>query len=728
MLLRTPLGWVELVAEEDAGSRGRGGRDPPPPARAGGSVADRPGRGGAAAGRRAGRVRSGRVVREQGFVGLATPAGQLLMNPATAAWTFRDPSGRVWVRPLVTRPVHVPMDSLADADAVAADRRADSAGPGAVELSVGWRRDVPIAGYGGGNGAVALRHFEGTSAVGNGRAVVPYLWCPDGYAMLAVTADDAQPAHWRSDPARAVLTWTFPGPVAHLYLRPAADLKASCRVLRDLTGRAPVPPRWTLGYLQSRWGWKDRADIESTLREFQRRRMPVDAFILDFEWYTANPDYEVPPSGLARYPDFGLNPRLFPDPARQLADYHAQGLKIVAIRKPRVGDRATLAEFRQRGWMLGPDGARGLRTPASEAGRKWGVREIDFHRAEVRAWYVEKLRPLLELGLAAWWNDEGESSFVLYHFWNLAERELAHAVRPGRRFWSLNRAFSPGLQRLGATAWTGDAYATWDALAATPVHLLNWGLAGMLYGGCDSGGFRGEATPELFVRWIQAAVLFPMMRAHTAYEWTPRLPWRFGRAAEAALRGALELRYRLIPYLYSLAHESHASGLPLMRPLLMEFPEDPLVRELADEWLVGSRVLAAPLLNPGGQRTLYLPAGEWYRLGTGQREPGGRVISVTARLDEIPIYVRAGTILPLGPVVPHTAALPGGPLEVQVYGGADARFTLVEDEGETTDYEQGRVRRTTFTWNERRAELGVKVAGDYDGPSVFRAFRVKVFA
>lgn len=249
----------------------------------------------------------------------------------------------------------------------------------------------------------------------------------------------------------------------------------------------------------------------------------------------------------------------------------------------------------------------------------------------------------------------------------------------------------------------------------------------MMYAGCDSGGFRGEATPELFVRWIQAAVFFPMMRAHTAYEWTPRLPWRFGRVAENALRQALNLRYRLLPFLYSLAHEAHVTGIPLMRPLTMEFPDDPLVRDLADQWLVGSQLLAAPLLVPGGRRQVYLPAGDWYRVGTGEREAGGRVITVTADLDQIPVYVRAGTVLPLGPVVPNTAALPGGPLEVHVYPGADGRFTLVEDDGATTGYERGQVRRTTFTWDDGRAELSVKVEGTYDGPSVFRDFGVRVF-
>lgn len=640
-----------------------------------------------------------RIVREDALVGIANATGALLVDPRTGAWTLRDGGGGILVRPLAAAATEAPPDPRA----------------GVTRVRVGWPRDTPIRGYGSGNGTLALAQTEGRSEVGNGRAVIPFLWSPTGYAMLAVGEDDARPASWRGDAGRSRLEWTFPGRVAHLYLAPAPTLKDAARVLAELTGAAPVPPRWTFGYLQSRWGWKSRADLERVFREFRRRRFPVDAFILDFEWYTAEPDYEVPSRGRRDFPDFRANPKLFPDPARQLAEFHARGLRMVAIRKPRIGDTATLRALAERKWLLtfGPD-----------APRKWSVRELDFRRPELRRWYSERLRPLVEAGFDAWWNDEGESRYLTYFHWNEAELEVERSVRPRRRFWSLNRAFAPGMQRLGATAWTGDAYATWEALAATPTHLLNWGLAGMPYGGCDIGGFRGEVTPQLFVRWMQAGVFFPMMRAHTAVEWTPRFPWRFGRAAAAALRKALELRYRLVPYLYSLAHESHATGLPVMRPLAMEFPDDPLVANLSDQWLLGARLMAAPLLAPGTERRVYLPAGDWYRLGSGERIGGARVISVHAGLDEIPVFVRAGTILPLGPVVRSTAALPGGPLVVQVYPGADASFTLVEDDGLTTDYASGAVRRTTFRWDEARRVLSWNVEGSYDGPDVFREIRI----
>lgn len=532
-----------------------------------------------------------------------------------------------------------------------------------------------------------------------------------------MTDDDARPASWRADPLKAVVNREFPGGSAHLYLMPAPDLRAGLRAHAALSGAAPVPPRWTLGYLQSRWGWESRADIEQTLRTFRGRGFPVDALIYDFEWYTPVPDYEVPADGLPHFPDFSWNPELFPEPARQIADYHATGLRTVVIRKPRLGDRDNLAMIHARGWA---------RPAETGSGQKWNARDIDFRNPAVRDWYIEQMRPLARAGIDGWWNDEGEGTFVTYYYWNLAERKLAEQEFPHRRFWSLNRAFVPGMQRLGATVWTGDVHSTWEALAATPTQVLNFGLAGMPFAACDIGGFREESNPELMARWMAAGVFFPMMRTHASHEWASHFPWRFGDEAESAMRAALNLRYRLVPYLYSLAHEASRTGVPIMRPLTLEFPDDELVANVSDQWLLGEGLMAAPLLGPGTRRTVYLPDGDWYAWDTGRRCGGARKIAVTAGLGQIPAFVRAGSIVPLGPEVASTAALPGGPLTLRVYAGRDASFTLYEDDGETDGSANGGVRRVTFGWSESRRELSWKTEGAYAGNDVFETMRVEL--
>jgi alpha-glucosidase len=249
----------------------------------------------------------------------------------------------------------------------------------------------------------------------------------------------------------------------------------------------------------------------------------------------------------------------------------------------------------------------------------------------------------------------------------------------------------------------------------------------MPYETCDIGGFLGNPSPELLSRWMEAGVFSPIMRSYSQINVTPRFPWLYGPQALNAIRKAIDLRYRLVPFYYSLAHETFETGIPLMRPLVMEFPDYPQVANPSDEWMMGSSLLAAPILQSGDKRSLYLPAGGWYILGTNAVIKGGQTIEVTADLDNIPIYVRAGTILPLGPVIQYTGQLPGGPLELQIYPGKDVMFRLFEDDGETTGYLKGKVRRTTFNWDDSSGKLSWNRTGNYSGKDVFRKMRVVLF-
>ena len=228
----------------------------------------------------------------------------------------------------------------------------------------------------------------------------------------------------------------------------------------------------------------------------------------------------------------------------------------------------------------------------------------------------------------------------------------------------------------------------------------------MPFAGQDLGGFIGQPSPELYARWVEQGVFEPLMRAHGMYN-QDRWPWAFGADVLAATRKAIELRYRLIPYLYTLAERAAATGAPMMRPLFLEFPTDARTFDLRDEWLLGSRLLAAPVLTPRRAREVVLPAGRWYDFNTGAPVEGGGTLHVQASLDTIPAYVRAGTILPLGPVIQSTSLGKADPLEVRVYPGADADFTLYEDDGDTYAYEHGACSRIPMRWDDRRRTLTV---------------------
>jgi alpha-glucosidase len=640
------------------------------------------------------------VVRKRGMIGIRTKAGALFISPKTGEWTLLNARGKAVI----------PRHELGGLHQEVAAETTN------VTITLGWDRREPFGVYGCGNGTNTLQQSKAITGVSNGRAVIPYYWSPTGYTVLAVTGNDNQPARWQAATNGESLTWTFPGREGELYLMPAASLEDATEAYARLTGFAPVPPRWTFGYLQSRWGWKSRTYIEDTLKQFQNLKIPVDAFIYDFEWYTTNPDYKLPQDGVEGFEDFGWNTNLFPDPAAQIRDYKNQGVHFVGIRKPRLGNRDTLAMARARGWIL--------RITNDEY---YHSRDVNFHNPDFREWYIGQSAGLLQAGIDGWWNDEGESMFTTYYYWNQTEAEALTRYRPGQRLWTLNRAFSPGVQRLGAAAWTGDIPSSWKALAETPVSLLNWSLAGMPYETCDIGGFSGNPSTELLSRWMEAGVFFPVMRSHSEIHATPRFPWLFGDEALTAIHRAIELRYRLIPFYYSLAHETSQNGLSLMRPLLMEFPDDSQTANLSDEWMMGDSLLVAPVLQPGGQRSVYLPAGRWYAFGSNLPVKGKRTMAVTAGLYEIPVYVRAGSILPLGPVIQHTSQLPGGPLELQIYPGKDAAFTLYEDDGVTTDYLKGQVRRTTFSWKDKTRRLSWKTEGPYAGPDIFQNLHVVVF-
>jgi alpha-glucosidase len=614
----------------------------------------------------------------------------------------------------------------------------------------------------GADAGAPLTHDHSTPTVSNTYGVGSHSWAPqyysltDSYGALAVGTHDwsnlteywtskdesdpqpdfaKYPANWTSTDAG--VQWVVLGNSVDLYLMPANNTYTYLKAHAELTGKPRVPPRYAFGFFAGRWGWTTEEYIDTTLQQFRDGNFPADAFISDFFFFTEFNDYAVPPEGNSSYQDFGWNPKTFPDPVTQLAKYKDLGFKFGGIRKPRFGNPKYLNTLQGNGWLL-PEGLFNVNGQG---------RNMNYTTQESKDWYQEENQHYLEEGVSFWWNDEGEVYYFQFQDWNLAQEAGFKKLENGnKRFFSLNRVYTPGLQHLGAGVWTGDVAVSWEALSQQPGYMLNYNLAGNVYLGCDTGGFVGpNATGELLSRWYWSSAFFTIMRVHSSFDYsehadaglpiTPHFPFMYEEQYASAMRAALEMRYQLIPMMYSLGHLAWTEGAPITRPLFMEFPLDAQVMVIDSQWLIGTGLMTAPVLAEGGKRTVYfpeLPSNQlWFVFNsTTTAAPSGTEKNFTVPLDETLLFARSGTLVPLGPVVQHTGELPGdGVLTVHVYAGSDGEFVLFEDDGETRNYESGAVRETSFRWNDNAMNLTWHVSnGKLKDASMFSKVKAVLFA
>ena len=310
--------------------------------------------------------------------------------------------------------------------------------------------------------------------------------------------------------------------------------------------------------------------------------------------------------------------------------------------------------------------------------------------------------------------------------------EGQRASEPGRRVAILTRSAWAGSQRYGAVVWSGDTVARWGVLRAQVAASLSYSLSGMPWWTTDIGGFNTDdpkghdsaAYRELYTRWFQFGAFCPVFRAHGSN--TEREPWLFGTAAGESLRRFADLRYRLLPYLYTLASRVTREHDTMMRALVLDFPDDPTARDVPDQYLFGPAFLVSPVTAPGAtSRPVYLPAGTWYDFWTGAALEGGRTIDAPAPLDSMPLHVRAGSIVPFGPALQWTGEKPADPVRLVVYTGRDGRFTLHEDDGETNAHETGAFSTIPLAWSEATGTLTIGArTGAFEGMLQERTFEV----
>ena len=480
----------------------------------------------------------------------------------------------------------------------------------------------------------------------------------------------------------------------------------------ELTGRTPMPPVWALGNQQCRYSYMDEAEVRDVARNFRERDIPCDVIYLDIHYMDG---YRV----------FTWDGERFPDPAGLISDLREQGFRVVTIVDPGVKvdeNYHVYAEGRERDLFC--------KTQAGDEYHNavWpGTCAFpDFTNPEAREWWGDNQRVLIDAGVAGIWCDMNEPALFIPQGATMPEdvvhpggaggeprlhgqihnaygslmaraaREGLKRLRPYERPFVITRAGYAGLQR-HALQWTGDNTSWWEHLWMSMPQLQNLGLSGVAWTGVDVGGFGDDTNAELLARWTEFGVFQPFCRNHTTLGSRHQEPWAFGEPCESVCRGMIQLRQRLIPYLYTLFEECNRTGAPILRPLLFEHPEDVTTYTADDEFLLGDALLVAPITRPGIEhRHVYLPRGTWFHLWTGDRLDGPAHVLAHAPLGEPAIYVKANTPIPMGPDMAHTGERPTDPLTLLVYPAEIAvtgEFVLYEDAGDGYAHESGEYAR-----------------------------------
>jgi len=511
------------------------------------------------------------------------------------------------------------------------------------------------------------------------------------------------------------------GPLDYYFFygpRPADVLSA----FTTLVGRTPLPPKFVLGYQQSRYSYYPESTVRELAQQFRARKIPCDVIYLDI-------DYED------NHRSFTIDRSRFPNFEGMVHDLSHQGFELVPIVDLHLKQQSGYKPYdegMQRGYFVkNPDGSVYI-------GKVWPGESVfpDFTRSEVRQWFGGLYADFIHMGIRGFWNDMNEPAVFRYpektmpldtvhsvegrktdhrEIHNVFGMENVRAtyegmlrLDPNARPYVLTRAAFAGTQRYAAT-WTGDNAATWVHYRLTVTDLLSLGLSGYPLVGVDEGGFDGDPTPELLTRWTELGLFLPLFRNHSSTGTRNREPWVDGPNHEAIRRHFIETRYQILPYIYTSMEETSRTGMPLMRPMFLEFPEDPGFAVNDKEFMFGPDLLVAPRIDETiNAYEVKLPAGVWYDFWTGKRVEG-QSLTVNPPLQSLPVYVRGGAILPEQNVVQNTEEVPQGPLELHVFPGPDCRGSLYDDDGRSFAYQRGQFLRMRFTCEVQPGAVDVRI-------------------
>ncbi len=486
-----------------------------------------------------------------------------------------------------------------------------------------------------------------------------------------------------------------------LYIITGRNAAEVVRKFADLTGKMHMPPIWSLGYQQSRWSYYPESRVLDLAHKFRKEQIPCDVIFLDINYMDG-------------YRCFTWSPKDFPTPRKMLDTLHSLGFKVVTIIDPGIKD--------EKGYMVYDSGIKKdvfSKLPDGKyfVGQVWPGNCVfpDFFSRKTREWWGEQYKYLIDVGVDGFWNDMNEPSVfntpnktfppdVLqdvdgdmvehYEVHNAYGMQMARGTRdgvaklePDKRPFVLTRSNYAGGQRYSAM-WTGDNFASFAHLRLALAMFLNIGVSGQPFVGSDVGGFVGNPSPELYTRWLELGAFTPFFRTHSTWDSKQRQPWSFGPEYTKLNREIIDRRYELMPEVYTAFREAHETGLPIIRPLYINFPNDPEAYKLDNEFSFGSKLLVAPVLDSGAvKREVYLPAGKWASMYDGAELSGGWH-EVEAPLGFTPVFVKEGTVLFTQSLIQSTAEQ-ADTLYVRAYGNGEAEGGSYFDDGETYAFRHG---------------------------------------
>ena len=615
-------------------------------------------------------------------------------------------------------------------------------------------KDEPIYGLGQQqNGRLNQRYQRNNLENGNTRVCIPFFQSIKGYGLFwdsyasTLFTDNVQETSFESL-----------GDGTDYYFMYGGDANGVVAQMRDLTGQVPMLPLWGFGYLQSRERYKTQDELVGVVDKYRSLKVPLDGVIQDWQYWGADSSWN----------SMSFAPAVFPRPKEMVEKIHAQNAHLMIVAWPGFAPATNqYKEFKQKNMLINFD------TWPPNANTK----PYDPYNPEARDIYWSYLnKGVFSFGTDGWWLDSSEpdhinvkekdfdqpthlgafrtviNAFPLQHVRGVYEHQ--RTTTSDKRVFILTRSAFAGQQRYGANTWSGDIVSSWETLQKQVPAALNFALTGNPYWNADIGGFflwnyqgnkalQNNAYRELYVRWIQFGAFTPMMRSHGTD--APREIYQFGERGTRqfdAIEKAIRLRYSLLPYLYSTSAQVSQQAGSIMRPLMMDFAADKNTHNMTDEFLFGKNILVAPVVHPmyvssqdgkgtedysqPKSRTVYLPQGSnWVDFHTGKSYSGGQTIEREAPIDMIPLYVKTGSILPIGPDVEYAQQKKWNNLEIRIYPGADGQFTLYEDEGDNYNYEKGAYSTITFQWNDKTHELTISNrAGNFKGMLTNRSFRL----
>lgn len=509
------------------------------------------------------------------------------------------------------------------------------------------------------------------------------------------------------------------------------------KVLEDytvLTGRMRLPPKWALGYQQSRYSYESQDEVMDLARTFRAKRLPADTIYLDIGF-------------MEGFKSFTHDGYMFPDPKAMTAELGTLGFKTITIIDPHI--KVAPGEYHVYDSGIAGDHFVKADNGVPVRGVVWPGLSVfpDYTRPETREWWGNLYQTVLDWGITAVWNDMNEPSVFNtrhktlpwegrhYDFGRNSLHARTHNVygsemiratlegldrlKPNTRHFVLSRSGFAGLQRYAAV-WTGDNTSNWEQLRMNIPMVINMGLSGLSFVGADVGGYSDSPDGELLVRWMQLGALIPLYRNHTEKNTDPQEPWAHGPVFEAANRKALELRYKLLPYLYDLSWEAHRTGRPHVRPLMLEFPNDPQAAR-DDQFLLGRNLLVAPVMEPGAvTRQVYLPAGtSWFDWYTKREHRGGQTVTVEAPLDRIPLFVRAGGIVPVQEIEQFVGQRRTRIKEFLIFPAANGRYVSYYDDETTMAYTRGEFLATRLEYTSQARTMTLTLSVE-NRPDTFR--------